>query len=75
MESLNKKSNDDKLLSIENIILIAIIFGGPTAVSSFALAREMNGDTELAASIVIVTSLKYSFTLVVLMTSWMNVLS
>lgn len=62
-------------LSIENIILIAIIFGGPTAVSSFAMAREMNGDTELAASIVIVTSLMCSFTLVVLMTTWMNVLS
>jgi len=62
-------------LSIENIILIAIIFGGPTAVSSFAMAREMDGDTELAASIVIITSLMCSFTLVVLMTIWMNIVS
>lgn len=39
------------------ILILLIMFGAPTAVSSFSMAQQMDGDAELAAQIVIFTTL------------------
>ena len=46
------------LLGLRNEMLvpILILFGAPTAVSSFTMAQQMDGDGDLAASIVVFTS-------------------
>ncbi len=40
----------------ETLVPIMIMFGSPTAVSSFAMAQQMDGDGELAAELVVFTS-------------------
>ncbi|MBR5231836.1 MAG: AEC family transporter [Clostridia bacterium] len=40
----------------EMLIPVMILFGAPTAVSSFTMAQQMDGDSDLAASIVVFTS-------------------
>ncbi len=40
----------------ETLIPILIMFGAPTAVSSFPMAQQMGGDGDLAASLVVFTS-------------------
>ncbi|MBR2824953.1 MAG: AEC family transporter [Solobacterium sp.] len=47
---------------------LAILFGGPVAVTSFSMAVQMKADSELAAEIVVVTSLAVLFTFVILLT-------
>ena len=43
-------------LRAEMLVPVLIFFGAPTAVSSFPMAQQMDGDGELAASLVVVTS-------------------
>ena len=40
----------------ETLVPVLIMFGAPTAVSSFPMAQQMDGDGELAASLVVFTS-------------------
>ena len=40
----------------EMLVPVLIFFGAPTAVSSFPMAQQMDGDGELAASLVVFTS-------------------
>ncbi len=40
----------------ETLVPILIMFGAPTAVSSFPMAQQMGGDSDLAASLVVFTS-------------------
>ena len=40
----------------ETLVPVLIFFGAPTAVSSFPMAQQMDGDGELAASLVVFTS-------------------
>ena len=40
----------------EMLVPILILFGAPTAVSSFTMAQQMDGDSGLAASVVVFTS-------------------
>lgn len=40
----------------EMLVPLLIMFGAPTAVSSFTMAQQMDGDSELAANIVVFTS-------------------
>ena len=40
----------------ETLVPILIYFGAPTAVSSFPMAQQMNGDSKLAAALVVFTS-------------------
>jgi predicted permease len=46
------------LLGLRNEMLVPVLifFGAPTAVSSFPMAQQMDGDGELAASLVVFTS-------------------
>ena len=43
-------------LRAENLVPVLIFFGAPTAVSSYPMAQQMDGDGELAASLVVFTS-------------------
>ena len=61
-------------LSPMNIIIITILVGGPTAVSSFAMSKEMGGDAVLSGNIIIMTTLVCSFTLMLFLTFWVSVL-
>ena len=47
------------------LVTLFILFSGPTAVSSFVMAKNMGGDSDLAAQIVLSTSLFSVFTLFV----------
>jgi len=38
------------------LIALMLIFASPTAISSFTMAQKMDGDSELAAQIVVFTS-------------------
>ena len=40
----------------ETLVPILIYFGAPTAVSSFPMAQQMDGDGDLAAALVVFTS-------------------
>ena len=40
----------------EMLVPLLIMFGAPTAVSSFTMAQQMDGDSELAASVVVFTT-------------------
>ena len=40
----------------EMLVPVLILFGAPTAVSSFTMAQQMDGDGDLAASIVVFTT-------------------
>ena len=57
-----------------NIILISVLFGGPAAVSSFAMSSEMGGDPVLSGNIVILSSGLCVVTLVVIITAWISIL-
>ncbi len=61
-------------LSPMNIVIITILVGGPTAVSSFAMSKEMGADAVLAGNIIIMTTLVCSFTLMLFLTFWVSVL-
>lgn len=47
----------------EQLGVIFILFGGPTAVSSYIMAKNMKSDYELAGCILILTTIMCSFTL------------
>ena len=47
----------------EEIVAMLILTGGPTTVSSYIMAKNMNNDSVLASSIVVVTTLFSSITL------------
>ena len=49
----------------ENLIPLLIMSGAPTAVSSFPMAQQMDGDGELAAGLVVFTSALAIFTMFV----------
>jgi predicted permease len=49
--------------SHEDLLVLMILFGVPTAVASFIMASKMNNDEDLAANIVLLTSLLSVFTL------------
>lgn len=49
----------------EMLVPILIMFGAPTAVSSFTMAQQMDGDSELAGQIVVFTSAGAIFTIFV----------
>lgn len=57
-----------------NIILITVLVGGPTAVSSFAMSNELGGDSMLAGNIIIVSSALCVVSLMALITFWVSVL-
>ncbi|WP_461205696.1 AEC family transporter [Clostridium sp. DL1XJH146] len=59
---------------IMNIVLIIVLLGGPTAVSSFAMGNELGGDPVLAGNIVIMSSGLCVITLLPIITFWMSVL-
>ena len=40
----------------ETLVPVMIMFGAPTAVASFTMAQQMEGDGELAAELVVFTS-------------------
>ena len=50
------------------LISIVIFFAGPAAVSSYSMAVQMGADGELAAQLVVVTTLTVIFSLMVLLT-------
>lgn len=58
-----------------NIILIGVLFGGPTAVSSFAMSNEMGGDAVLSGNIIILSSLLCLVSYMMILTVWLSVLS
>ena len=47
----------------EALVCLMVVFGAPTAVSSFSMAQQMGGDEELAAQIVVFSSALCLFTL------------
>lgn len=59
--------------STMNIIITAVLFGGPAAVSSFAMAKEMGSDANLAGNIVILSSLLCSMTYMLIIMMWLSI--
>ncbi len=57
------------------IIVITVLFGGPTAISSFAMSNEMGGDTDLAGNIIIMTSGLCLFSYMIIISFWMDFLN
>lgn len=57
-----------------NIILISVLFGGPAAVSSFAMSSEMGGDAVLSGNIVILSSGLCVVSLVIIISTWISIL-
>lgn len=55
-----------------DLMIILVLFGGPTAVSSFAMSAEMGGDSVLAGNIVIMTSGLCVLSYVLMMTFWLS---
>jgi predicted permease len=53
--------------------MIAVLFGGPTSVSSFAMAKEMKSDPVLAGNIVILTSALCAFTYMIVISMWLSI--
>ncbi len=53
------------ILGFDNtdLVIIALIMGSPTAISSYVMATSINGDSELAADILVMTTLLSIFTL------------
>jgi predicted permease len=47
----------------EDLLVLYVLFGVPTAVASYVMASKMNNDSELAAGIVLLTSLVSLFSL------------
>lgn len=60
--------------SAMNIILISVLFGGPTAVSSFAMSSEMGGDAVLSGNIVILSSGLCVVSYMIIITTWISIL-
>jgi predicted permease len=58
-----------------NIVLIGVLFGGPTAVSSFAMTSEMGGDSVLAGNVIILSSLMCILSYMMLITAWVALLN
>jgi hypothetical protein len=58
-----------------NIILIGVLFGGPTAVSSFAMSSEMEGDSVLSGNIVILSSGLCVISYLIIITTWISILN
>lgn len=58
-----------------NIILVGILFGGPTAVSSFAMSSELGGDPVVSGNIVILSSALCVVTYMTIITFWLTVLN
>jgi predicted permease len=56
-----------------DIVMIAVLFGGPTSVSSFAMAKEMKSDPVLAGNIVILTSALCAFTYMIVISMWLSI--
>jgi len=56
-----------------DLLIILVLFGGPTAVSSFAMSTEMGGDTVLAGNIVIMTSGLCVLSFLAMMTFWLSI--
>lgn len=56
-----------------DLMIILVLFGGPTAVSSFAMSTEMGGDSVLAGNIVIMTSGLCVLSFLVTMTFWLSI--
>ena len=50
------------------LISLLILFGGPVAVSSYSLAVQMDADSELAAELVVTTSLAVLFSFILFIT-------
>jgi len=61
-------------LEAMNIIVIAVLFGGPTAVSSFAMSSELGGDSVLAGNIVILSSALCVISYMTIITVWLSIL-
>jgi predicted permease len=57
-----------------NVVLVGILFGGPTAVSSFSMSSEMEGDATLAGNIIIVSSALCVVSYMVIITFWLSAL-
>ncbi len=57
-----------------NIILVGVLFGGPTAVSSFAMSSELGGDPVLAGNIIIISSALCVITYMTIITIWLSIL-
>lgn len=57
-----------------DIIIVCVLFGGPTAVSSFAMSKELGGDPVLSGNIVIVTSALCMFSLMLIIAGWLQFL-
>jgi len=57
-----------------NIILIGVLFGGPAAVSSFAMSSEMGGDAVLSGNIVILSSGLCVISYMLIITTWLSIL-
>ena len=57
-----------------NIILVGVLFGGPTSVSSFAMSSELGGDPVLAGNIIILTSGLCAFSYMLVITVWLSIL-
>lgn len=55
-----------------DVVFIAVLFGGPTAVSSFAMSNEMGGDSVLSGNIIILTSSLCVLSYVVILTGWLT---
>lgn len=55
-----------------DLMIILVLFGGPTAVSSFAMSTEMGGDNVLSGNIVIMTSGLCVLSYVLTMTFWLS---
>jgi predicted permease len=47
----------------EALVCLMVVFGAPTAVSSFSMAQQMGGDEDLAAQVVVFSSSLCMFTL------------
>ena len=56
-----------------DVVLICVLLGGPTAVSSFAMSKEMGGDAVLSGNIVILTSALCMLTYVTMIAGWLQV--
>jgi len=56
-----------------DLMIILVLFGGPTAVSSFAMSTEMGGDSVLAGNIIIMTSALCVLSFLVMITFWLSI--
>ncbi len=50
-------------LDVESVIITFVAFGAPTAIASYIMSAEYHNDAELAANIVLISTLASSFTI------------